>query len=146
MGHMQYKSNVLNPLPRLILEKPSATSKDMVGYLETKDEKKIRLGDATSKEFLLMQCLFSPSNFLSARFDPVAQTYERLFSAMYAGADVLQTKVSDQDGRVREVASRVEEALTQFRRGAVGKCFTFTSKEGRVRMDAIVPVPVLVAA
>ena len=94
----------------------------------------IELGSPEGREFLLVQCLFSPKNFLSAKFEPVAQTHERVFGAMRIKADAFSERLSGAAAAESEMAAVVERSLLALRKGKLGEYFSFFSKEGRVHM------------
>lgn len=133
---MKYKTRTLTAYPRLVLERSEEAPEREVGFLQvTSSAQKIAIGNAQSKEFRLMQCLFSPRNFLSAKYEPVNQTYERVFAAIQNGADVLNARLSSLESAESEMMRVVEKSLKSLRQSEAGKYFAFVSQEGRIRME-----------
>ena len=133
------KDNNSAALPRLVIEKSKRSPERQIGFLELHNdsEKKILVGSADSREFLLMQCLFSPKNFLSAKYAPVVQTHERVFGAIRVSTDVLNERLTDRETVDSEMTAIVEQSLSVLQKGKVGEHFSFISQEGKVYMARV---------
>lgn len=124
--------------PRLVIEKSTTSPVELVGILQvTSAGKKIELGNPQGREFRLMQCLFSPKNFMSAKYEPVVQTHERVFGAIGMSVDARNDRLADHQSADDEMTAIVERSLRNLRRGGAGEHFTFTSQEGRVSMAKV---------
>ncbi len=105
MERMRYK-NGSSVLPRLVVEKSEISPYEPVGFLHMRaSDKKIEVGSANSREFRLMQCLFSPKNFISAKFEPVLQTHERVFGAIRMSVDALNARLSNRESAENEMTA-----------------------------------------
>jgi hypothetical protein len=136
---MNYKTSYA--LPRLVIEKSRTIPGRAVGFLLLgMSGKKIEIGNIDSREFRLMLCLFSPKNFLSAKYEPVLQTHERVFETIRTSADSLNPRLASRADADIEMAAIVEKSITSLRGGEVGRYFRFISDKGRVRME-IFPSP-----
>src|SRR3989344_5804796 len=132
---MKYK-NGLRTFPRLVVDRSEILSEGLAGFLQVGTaQKRIEVGTVDSREFRLVQCLFSPRNFLSAKYEPVAQTHERVFGAIRTGADALNARLANHTSAESEMTAIVERSLRNLQKGKVGDHFAFVSKEGRVRME-----------
>lgn len=123
--------------PRLVIERSEAMTGEMEGFLEISSadkEKRIGLGNPDNREYRLVQCLFNPKNFMSAKYEPVVQTYERLFGAIVMSTDSQNMRLAVEENAEGERAAIVEKSLRNLRRGEIGKHFAFVSNEGRVNM------------
>jgi hypothetical protein len=135
---MRIKNGGSNWLPRLIVERSGASPDRQIGFLLVSNGgKKIEIGDIDSREFRLIQCLFSPQNFLSAKYEPVTQTYERLFGAIRVSTDTLNERLANHQSRDNEMSLIVEKSLQNLREGGAGLLFAFISEEGRARMRSL---------
>jgi len=136
MEHMRQNISS-HELPRLVIEKSRTAPGRTVGFLQFgMTGKKIEIGNVESREFRLMLCLFSPKNFLSAKYEPVLQTHERVFETITTRSN------SPHPGHRRkntdtEMSTSVEKSLTTLRGGEVGAYVTFVSEKGKVRMELI---------
>ena len=117
-------------MPKEELTKPylsievSGPAGEKIGFLHVASSRtKIEIGDAYGREFKLVQCLFSPQNNVFSKYNPVAQTYERASSAMGIPQD--------------EYGGLLESSLQTLRAGKTAEYLTFTTDQGRVRMDII---------
>ena len=104
--------------PRLVIE-------NQTGFLHlSHSSNKIEIGNIEGREFRLVQCLFSPQNFLSAKYNPVAQTYERVSNLMGVTAKVLE----------QEMFSIVRASMGALQKSEVGLYLAFSSDGDRLRM------------
>lgn len=131
-------------MPRLmvVVEKSSTLPEKQVGFLYLEGlnrRKEVAVGDAGSREFRLIQCLFSPKNFLSAKYQPVAQTRERIFGAIREPTDALNARLADRDSSESEMNSIVGKVIQKIQKGESGKYLSFISFENKVRMEASLP-------
>lgn len=142
MAHYQKIQTPSKSFPRLVIERSEVSPEEMIGFLELgQTGKRIVLGNPNGREFRLMQCLFSPKNFMSAKYEPVVQTHERVFSAIGVKADTLNKRLSSRKDADSEMTAIVERSMRVLQKGEVGKHFSFHTEEGRVRME-ITPVGV----
>lgn len=135
---MRYKNNQSTTLPRLMVEDSRMSPDKQIGFLQIQaTEKGIEIGRVDAREFRLVQCLFSPRNFLSAKYEPVSQTYERAFGAIRTNADTSNARLSSPESADNEMVSIVNKTLRVLEKGKVGEHVTFYSREGKIRMDII---------
>lgn len=121
--------------PRLVIEKSESFPETEIGYLQVSDSaQKINIGSADSAEFRLMQCLFSPRNFPSARYEPVTQTYERLFAAMTMEENM---RSALKDTEERRMAEAVEISLRKLQNGSMKDYVSFIMESGKARMSIV---------
>ncbi len=121
--------------PRLLSE-PAESSKAETGYLQISSTgKKIEVGDTLSREFRLLQCLFSAQNFLTAKYAPVTQTYERLYGAIKISSDSVNLKLSNLKSANAEMVSIVHGAMRALKNGAAGKYIQFVDVDEMLRME-----------
>ncbi|MDQ5955285.1 MAG: hypothetical protein QG621_288, partial [Patescibacteria group bacterium] len=105
-------------------------------YLQLRDSgEKIEIGSAESGEFRLVQCLFSPQNFPSAKYEPVVQTYERIFAVIQTQS--LLERSAAERGSHREITHTVEKLLHNLQKGNMRHHVTFISKNNRVLMEIL---------
>ncbi len=122
-------------LSRLVVERSEAAPLSYTGFLHMRDtNKKIMIGSAGSREFRLLQCLFSPKNFLYAKYEPVVQTHERVFGAIGMSTDALNPRLTSRETAEDEVALIVERSMRSLQKGEVGEYFAFISKDGKIQM------------
>ena len=122
--------------PRLLVERSQAVPEKETGFLQMGSaSEKIEIGSIESREFRLLQCLFSPKNFPSAKYEPVKQTYERVFGAIRMQSDALNLRLANRESAEREMESIVDKSLQSLRKGAAGEYLTVTSEEGRLLMS-----------
>ena len=137
-GAMRYKTTVAKSLPRLVVDRPDALSPAEIGFLQVRgSEKKVALGDIRSREFRLVQCLFSPQNFIHAKYEPVVQTYERVLDAIRMKADALNARLADSQSAHIEIAAIVERSVRAVEKSAAGKYFAFIYGAGRLQMQVL---------
>ncbi|HEV8666436.1 MAG TPA: hypothetical protein VN665_01130 [Candidatus Paceibacterota bacterium] len=137
---MKFKNtkSVSGPMPRLLIESSKEIPTDYVGFLQIDAfSERIKIGRAEGREFRLVQCLFSPKNFLSAKYEPVVQTHGRLFEAIRVSNDALNTRLFRNDSAESEMELIVEKSLKNLQEGEAGKHLSFVSEAGRVRMEVI---------
>jgi hypothetical protein len=133
---MKYKTRSSRALPRLVIEKSDGSPMKHVGFLQLGSSgKKIEVGSVESREFRLMQCLFSPKNFISAKYEPVIQTHERMFGAIRISADALNKRLANRDSADSEMSAIVQRSMRKLQEGDAGEHLVFSSIEGRVRME-----------
>jgi hypothetical protein len=135
---MKYKSRKLRVWPRLLLEKSAVLPGREVGFLQLSGPgEKIEIGGSESREFRLIQCLFSPNNFLSAKYEPVVQTHERVFKAIRMSADDSNARLADRESMESEMSVIVERSVRNLQKGGAGVHLAFVSEGGKVRMEII---------
>lgn len=126
--------------PRLVIERSEVVAGEMEGYLEISSadkNKRIKLGNPESREYRLVQCLFNPKNFMSAKYEPVVQTYERIFGAIGMSIDAYNARLASRSNADSERAIIIERSLQNLRRAEIGKHFAFVSQDGRVHMARV---------
>jgi hypothetical protein len=97
-----------------------------MGYLHIGMKYKLEIGIIDTPEYKLVQCLFSPANFPSARYESVGQTRERITNAMgKIPPSLFSTKKS----------SYIERSIKNLSRKEIGKFLTFFLDENTVRMS-----------
>ena len=127
---------LLKSWPRLLVEKTIESPEADMGFLQVNSAaEKIEVGFAAGREFRLVQCLFSPQNFASAKYAPVTQTYERAYGAIKISADALNARLLNPESAPEEMMAIVGKSLRALKRGKVGDYFTFISVGDRLRMD-----------
>ncbi len=136
---MPYKIHApRNGFPRLVIEWSETSPREMVGFLQVDSAGKgIALGSPEGREFRLIQCLFSPKNFMSAKYEPVVQTHERVFSAIGMRGDALNARLSRPENADSEMAAIIKRSLRVLQKGEVGKHFSFISQEGKIQMARV---------
>jgi len=123
-GSMRYNNHPKkgDSMPYLSIE-VSGPAGEKIGFLHINSAvKKIEIGAATSQEFRLVQCLFSPQNNLFAKYNPVTQTYERACDAI---------------GIKSEHEHMLESSLQNLRKGKTAGFLSVISQEGRLRMEIV---------
>lgn len=137
----RYNYKICTPtsnFPRLVVERSEASPDKQIGFLQiSTSTPNMRIGGTDGREFRLMQCLFSPRNFPSAKYEPVFQTHERLFEAIRVSADTLNKRLVSRESAENEMSAIVEKSLRDLREGEAGGHLTFVSEGGRVRMEII---------
>jgi hypothetical protein len=126
----------LKSWPRLVAETTEGPQKTEVGYLQIHSTtKKITIGDTAAREFRLLQCLFSAQNFLSAKYAPVTQTYERLYLSIKTSSDLGNERLKNEKSADSEMTTIVQSAIRTLERGAAGKYLTFVTVGDKLRME-----------
>jgi hypothetical protein len=74
---------------------------------------------------------------MSAKYEPVVQTHERLFGAIGIQADASNTRLVSAQSADDEISSIVEKSLAVLQKGDAGKHFSFVSHEGKAYMSHI---------
>ena len=122
--------------PKLLAEQNEGGPKSETGFLQlTGTDKKIKIGDTLGREFRLLQCLFSAQNFLSAKYAPVTQTYERLYGAIQITGDSLNEKLSNVKSVDTEKARIVRTAVRGLQQSDAGKYLIFMHIDDKLRME-----------
>src|SRR5579859_5542364 len=113
--------------PRLSVGR--ASSGEEMGFLQINSiVKKIEVGSTMSREFRLVQCLFSPQNYLLAKYNPVAQTHERAFGAIRMKADSLNIRLVNLATRESAMTNILEKSLQNLRTGKAAAHLNFFSE------------------
>ena len=129
-------TQALKSWPRLVVETIEGHQKTEMGYLQIHSStKKITIGDTKAREFRLLQCMFSAQNFLSAKYAPVTQTYERLYMSIKTGSDVSNAKLSNEKSADNEMTAIVQATVRGLERGPAGKYLTFVTVGDKLRME-----------
>ena len=136
-GCMKHSPSTAQQWPRLVIEKSEVLLGAEKGYLQLNPTaEKLEIGLTNDTEFQLMQCLFSPRNFPTARYEPVTQTYERLYSNIRKDEkkiDEFSNQVND-TAEEKRIADVVERLLKSLARSVAGSHFTFTVGGGKALM------------
>lgn len=136
-GYVKHSPSTAQQWPRLVIEKSEALLGAEKGYLQlTPTAQKLEIGLTNDAEFQLMQCLFSPRNFPTARYEPVTQTYERLYSNIRKDEkkiDEFSNQVND-TAEEKRIADVVERLLKNLAKSVAGSHFTFTVGNGKALM------------
>jgi hypothetical protein len=126
----------LKSWPRLTVEESTTGPKTENGFLQiSSNGEKIALGDTLSREFRLVQCLFSPQNFITAKYSPVTQTYERVYTAIRMQADKMNEKLLNIKSVESEMTAIVQKAMRTLERGELGKHMHFVIVDNKIRME-----------
>ena len=129
-------TQALKSWPRLVVETIEGPQKTEMGYLQIlSTTKKITIGDTKGREFRLLQCMFSAQNFLSAKYAPVTQTYERLYLSIKTSGDSGNERLSNEKSADSEMTSIVRAAVRSLERGPAGKYLTFVTVGDKLRME-----------
>jgi hypothetical protein len=126
----------LKSWPRLSVEPNDSGPKNETGYLQLNSTgEKIKVGDTMGREFRLLQCLFSAQNFITAKYAPVTQTYERLYSAIKVSGDLVNAKLTDIKSANGEMMHIVQSVVRTLQKGAAGKYLVFVTVDDKLRME-----------
>ena len=134
---MRAKESNLNLMPHLVVEKINTDlEENEMGYLCVSDTlDRLEIGGTNSREFRLVQCLFSPQNFLSAKYNPVTQTLERAFSAIRTSKDTLNKRLLNPEEATHEMGLIIKQVLRNLRGKEVGNYLTFIAEGDKIRME-----------
>jgi hypothetical protein len=128
----------LRSWPRLMVEESGTNPKTEVGFLQISSTgERIEVGDTLSREFRLVQCLFSPQNFVTAKYSPVTQTYERVFTAIRMQADKVNERLLNLKSSESEMMLIVQKAMRALERGELGKHLVFVTSGNKLRMEIV---------
>jgi hypothetical protein len=126
----------LKSWPRLTLEAKEYTPTEEVGFLQVSSSaEKLVVGAAESREFKLVQCLFSPQNFISAKYSPVIQTYERVFMAIRTKTDATNERLLNEKSAQSEMATIVQKSVRMLQKSEAGRYLSFVAVGDKLRMD-----------
>jgi hypothetical protein len=126
----------LKSWPRLILEAKEVTPAQEVGFLQVSSTaEKLEVGSAESREFRLVQCLFSPQNFITAKYSPVIQTYERVFTAIRNATDAANERLLNEKSAQSEMTTIVQKSMRLLQKSEAGKYLSFVTVDDKLRMD-----------
>ncbi len=129
-------SPALKSWPRLTLEAKEVTPAEEVGFLQiSSTTAKLELGNAESREFKLVQCLFSPQNFITAKYSPVIQTYERVFMAIRSKTDATNERLLNEKSAQSEMATIVQKSMRLLQKSEAGKYLSFVAVGDKLRME-----------
>jgi hypothetical protein len=141
MRHYKKNSQTKEFHPRLLVEKPMSYLEEGVGFLYfiSNPDKKIKIAGLSSREFRLVQCLFSPQNFLSADYNPVSQTHERIFSSIATSEDFYNRRLKNPDSAEAgfEINSIIQTSIETLARGDARNHLRFVSEGDRLRMEIV---------
>jgi len=133
---MKHSSHVSKTWPHLVVERPDPLSQLWIGYLHlSSTSPKLHIGAADSREFRLVQCLFSPQNSLSAKYAPVTQTYERIFSAISMSKDAYNARLQVMASAEGEMRGIIESCVRMLQKQPVAQYLSFIFDGTRLRMD-----------
>jgi hypothetical protein len=122
--------------PRLLVDMNGSTDPVETGFLQiTSTSARIAVGAASSREFRLMQCLFSAQNFISAKYAPVTQTYERLYGAIKSSTDSSNSKLMNEKSALNEMKAIVQKSMRVLQHDEVGKLLNFIVVDDKLRME-----------
>ena len=129
-------TQALKSWPRLVVETIEGPQKNEMGYLQIHSStKKIPIGDTKARDFRLLLCMFSAQNFLSAKYAPVTQTYERLYLSIKTSGDSGNDRLSNEKSAYNEMTTIVQTAVRSLERGPAGKYLTFVTVGDKLRME-----------
>ena len=129
---MKYYKDTSKSWPRLVIDKVEHAAND-TGFLHlSQSSERIPIGNVLSSDFLLIQCLFSPQNFPTAKYSPVTQTYERVFNLIKKSKDIPSPQgVTTEE----EITSMVRASVGSIQKREVGSHITFILHENKIRME-----------
>lgn len=101
------------------------SAQSLIGYLHlAHPPRKIEIGDVRSVEFKFIQCLFSPDNFLTAKYKSVLQTQERVYA-------VISDEPVSSD---REIESVLHSIIARLKKKEIGRFLTFAFQGEMLQM------------
>ena len=107
--------------------------RDAVGYLHVgKPTRKIEIGSVTGTEYKLVQCLFSPFNFPSARYSSVLQTQDRVLEAIQHGK--ARGHAASRPSERHAMRSAIRTSIARLEEREIGKFLTFSFRDDKVQM------------
>jgi len=119
-----------------MVEKSEAEGEFETGYLQVSSTSlPIEVGSAGGREFKLLQCLFSAQNFISAKYAPVTQTYERLYLAIKTSSDSSNARLSNDKSADSEMTSIVQKSVRILQKSEAGKHLSFVTVGDKLRME-----------
>jgi len=122
------------PLPYLSSE-PHTQSKVKMGFLHLRNpERKLEIGAVATREFKLVQCLFSPQNFIAAKHKSVPQTHERVLHAMRTNEKPPATRPAEHAGALSQSYTLIKNSIKRLEEKEVGNFLTFNFQEDKVQM------------
>lgn len=118
-------------MPFLSVEKRKGT--DSIGFLHIDPSRKLEIGAVTGPEYKLVQCLFSPFNFPSARYNSVFQTQDRVLDAIQRGVE-LERHGTSRPSDLHTMRSAIRRSIARLEEREIGKFLDFAIQDGKVRM------------
>ena len=131
---------VAEPLlkPRLISKRVRGRT---VGYLRLHEKDKPKeIAGTDTRQFLLIQCLFSSKNDIKADFAPTFQNYERVYEAVRLPKDGKNTRLTDTATKNAEMRAIIEYAIKEIqKKKKVRDYLKFEMETGRMRLQITLP-------
>jgi len=126
-----------NFVPHLLVQNVTGSE---IGYLQLHaDAPKIEIGPIDKKEFKIIKCLFSPENFLFARYSSTFQTTERVYNAMELAQGVANIPLQNLLVPAVEMRALIVSTIKNLQKREVGSFLRFEWMEDRVRMEIVAP-------
>jgi len=124
--------------PQLISKK---MGKNKVGFLKLYDEDKPhRIAGVSTRQFLLVQCLFSPENKIEASYSPTFHTYDGVYDSIQLPKDKRNARLFDSATKNAAMRDIIEWTIKEIQKNKkIRDYLKFQRETHRMRMEITLP-------